>query len=110
MVARPSGQPLEQLVPPDPWVVTDHQLGAIDNMDPGSLATGIMEREAKEQQEPQHQGDKPAGAGEVSTAVAQLLFQAMAPEMLAVLVGGEGEQHHDEEGVPPRGNLPPCWR
>ncbi len=47
MVARPPGQPLEQLVPPDPWVVTDHQLGAIDNMDPGSLATGIREQERR---------------------------------------------------------------
>ncbi len=61
MVARPpvESQPLEQLVPPDLWVVTDHQLGAIDNMDPGSLATGIMEQEVKGQQELQHQGHKP---------------------------------------------------
>ena len=47
MVARSPGQPLEQLVPPDPWVVTDHQLGAIDNMDSGSLATGIREQERR---------------------------------------------------------------
>ncbi len=92
MVTRPpvGSQPLEQLVPPDPWAMTDHQLGAIDNMDPGSLATEIMEQEVKGQQELQHQGHKPAGAGEISKAVSQLLFQAMAPEMLEVLVRGEG--------------------
>ncbi len=30
--AVPLGQPLEQLVPPDPWVMTDRQLGVIDKI------------------------------------------------------------------------------
>ncbi len=55
-----------------------------------------MEQGVKRQQESRHQGHKPAGAGEMSKAVAQLLLQAVAPEMLEVLVGGEREEHQGE--------------
>ena len=87
--AAPLGQPSEHLVPPDPCVVTDDQLGVIDKVDSGFLATVTMEQEVKGQQESRHQGHKPAGAEEISKAVAQPLLQAVAPEMLEVLVGGE---------------------
>ena len=46
--------------------MTDHQLGAIDNIDPGFLATVAVEQETEGQQEPWHQDHKPAGAGEIS--------------------------------------------
>ncbi len=76
--------------------MTDRQLGAIDKVDSGFLATLTMEQGVKGQQESRHQGHKPAGAGEMGKAVAQLLLQAVAPEMLEVLIGGEREGHQDE--------------
>ena len=55
----PLGQPLEHPVPPDPSVVTDRQLGAIDKV---ILVfwPRTMEQEVKGWQEPWHQGHKPA--------------------------------------------------
>ncbi len=41
--------------------MTDHQLGAIDNVDPGFLATVAVEQETEG-----HQDHKPAGAGKIS--------------------------------------------
>lgn len=64
--AAPLVQPSEHLVPPDPCVVADHQLGAIDKVDSGGLAAATLEQEVKGQQEPWHQGHKPAGVGEIS--------------------------------------------
>ena len=55
-----------------------------------------MEQEVKGQQEPRYQVHKPAGAGKLSKAVAELLRQVIAAEMLEVLVGGEREEHQDE--------------
>ena len=45
--ATPLHQPLEHLVPPDPCVIMNCQLGAIGKVDPGFLGTVAMEEEVK---------------------------------------------------------------
>ena len=95
----PTGQPsVNILLPLGAGVVTDRQLAALHKGDAGGLATVAMEQEGKGQQESRHQGHNPAAAGgKLTTAVTELLLHPIGPEMLAVLVGAEMEQHHDEK-------------
>ena len=56
-----------------------------------------MQEEVEGQQQPRHQGHKPAIAGDITQAVAEFLLCAIGPERLEVLVGREMKQHHDGE-------------
>ena len=87
----------EHPVANDAGVVTDRQLAALHKGDAGGLATVAMEQEGKGQQESRHQGHNPAAGGKLTTAVTELLLHPIGPEMLAVPVGAEMEQHHDEK-------------
>ena len=49
--AAPLGQPSEHPVATDAGVVADRQLGAIDKVEAGGLATAAMEQDVKGQQQ-----------------------------------------------------------
>ena len=70
--------------------------------------------EIKGEQESRHHGHKPAGAGKLSKAVAELLLpHPIAAEMLEVLIGspyrGRGESGR-MKSILPRESLPGRWR
>ncbi len=95
--SAPLGQSLEDLVPVDPCVVADSELGAVHKTDSGFLTAKALHQDAKRNRQARHQSDKPSAARQVSKAVAMFLLHAIEPEGLEMLEGREMKQHHDEE-------------
>ena len=91
------GQIWEDPVTADAGVMTDRQLGAVGKVDVGLLCTERKKEQVKGQQEVGLQAHKPALTGEWSQAGPALLCEAIAPEMLEVLVGRDVKQHQDGE-------------
>ena len=62
-VPPPLGQSSEHPLATDAGLVADRQLGAIHKVESGVPDPVTMEQEVKGQQQPWHQGHKPAGGG-----------------------------------------------